>query len=142
MLKDEKYIDKIKENFARITNILNGLEKAKEVRLIKLEIGYDFKFSEETEDLGFKEGEISMGKDITPEFISALDHTIRNPLTIVMGRAGNIKSEEGKKILEASVQIEKKISEITKPSPNDPQEIKMTTDIEGNTTITPLYPFS
>lgn len=123
----------MKDAFGRISSLLDNLEKAKEVKFLPSEPGFDFKFSEETEKEEPKPKEVLMDSSITPKFVSALSHTLINPLGIVQGRAEGIQSQEADKIVNAS----KKIGETIK-SFNNAQEIKMTTDAEGNTTITPI----
>ncbi|MEK7534647.1 MAG: hypothetical protein AAB600_04905 [Patescibacteria group bacterium] len=127
---NEKRITIIKKNIKRITDILNGLEKAKEVRIVPLEVGSDFKFSEETEEETPTPGEVIMDESITRKFIDALSHTIRNPLNLVLGQAETIQAEE---IYSASMQITEIMNSFT-----DARSIKMVTDTQGNTTITPI----
>lgn len=128
----------IEGSVKRITNLLDRLEKAKEVKISILGAGdlgnlNDFVFSEETEDLDPKPGELLMDSNITPKFINALNHNVRNPLFIVSGFAEMSKLEEAKRIVNACRQIENVIKSLS-----DAQEIKIVTDVEGNTTITPI----
>lgn len=125
----------IEGSVKRITNVLDGLEKAKEVRILVHEGGNDFQFSGETEDTPpFTPGEVLMDTNITPKFISALNHTVSNPLNIVLGVAQNMQSKETKKIVYASNQIARAIKSLA-----NAQNIKMITDIHGNTTITRIH---
>jgi len=130
----------IEDSVKRITNVLHSLEEAKEVKISIIDPdgldGYlnDFLFSEETEELDPKPGELLMENDIAPKFINALQHTIINPLFIISGRTGGNQSEEAKKIYSASMQIKDILSSFT-----NAQEIKIVTDVEGNTKIIPLH---
>ena len=71
-----------------------------------------------------------MDESITRKFIDALSHTIRNPLNLVLGQAETIQAEE---IYSASMQITEIMNSFT-----DARSIKMVTDTQGNTTITPI----
>lgn len=132
-LRGEPNYQRMEKAFKKILRILDRLEKAKEVRLVLSGAGSDFEFSEETEEEEPKQGELLIDNNITPKFINALYHTIRNPLSIVSGFAEIIQSEEAKRIINPCSQIKNVLESL-----NNAQEIKMITDIHGNTTITPI----
>jgi len=118
----------------RISRVLFGLERAREVRLKQNGPGGDFSFSEETEEEEPKQEEVLTDSNITPKLISALNHTIKNPLSIVSGFAEGAQSAEAaKNIIDASKQIQNVLESF-----NNAQRIKISTDSKGYTKITPI----
>lgn len=133
-LRGKPNYQSMEKAFNKMSSVLDRLERAKEVRVVLSGAGSDFKFSEETEDEEPKQGEILMDNSITPKFVSALNHTIRNPLSIVSGFAEITQSEEAKRIVSACSQIQNAIEPL-----NNAQEIRISTDNKGYAEITSIH---
>jgi len=124
----------VKNALLRIFNVVYGLEKAREVRLKQIGPGSDFRFSEETEEEEKpKQGEVLIDRKITPKLVSALNHTVRNPLFVISGFAEISESEEAENISNACSSIENVITPLS-----NAQKISITTNTEGKTTIIPI----
>ena len=134
--------ESIKKNFQRITDTLNSLERAKQVKISTDERDDNFRFSEETEQEDFKPEEVMISHSTFPmltKFMSAFRHNIGSPLQIAMGKAQGIQSQEGKNISNAFSQIIEIMGPFTNTqSQVDIKEIIITTDPNGNMTISPI----
>ena len=125
---------KIERDVQEITKVLDGFERAGVVRILPFVGGNEIQFLEETERKDPTEpGEVVMNKNITPAFISALHHALRNPLFKISGRAEDIKSEDGKKIYNACNGIKEVLESF-----DNAQQIEIATDTAGNTKLKPL----
>ena len=67
----------------RLINFIDELETSKRVRLVKKNGFADFEFSKEKDHVP-NANNFTMGRDLTPHFLNAIDHNVRNALNLLV----------------------------------------------------------
>lgn len=78
------FLDDMRLGATRVEEIFNKLARARTVTLSPFSSnGYEFKFSEETDDEPSKPGVVVMEAETTDAFVEALNHEVNNKLALV-----------------------------------------------------------
>ena len=127
-------------SFEEIKNLLDRLEKDKEVRVVTKNKGPDFTFSNEDEEFKLKPGPVIMDNKITPDFLISFYHRAQNSLqffSIFEIIEMHVQQESARRnassIHTAQLQINETIERM-----RGSQEIKMLVDQKGDVDIPAL----
>lgn len=138
----KKQIINIGANLTKITELLDKLQHSKTVTLIPEVGGGRFIFSEETEEETPQAEEVIIDEDLTPKLISAISDKIGNPLAIVVGGSEIVEYLSSSEVVKTQMQkVHKASSRMAvafDPIQRAGYQIKILTDAQGNTTITPI----
>lgn len=129
-------------NLVKITKLLDRLEHAKTVKLIPQTGGGEFIFSEETEEEAPQEGEAIIDAALTPKLISAISDKIGNPLAVIVGGSEIVAYLSGSEVVKTKIQkvhaASLEMARAFDPIQKANYQIKISTDAQGKTTITPV----